>query len=102
MGRALAEPALVSWGAENLARVGRPWARIESADPEVLGRPAGAPYDRLLVSAMATAVPEALVAQLAENGVLVTPADGRMHRAVQTSEGPRVSEHGKYSFVPLR
>ncbi len=96
------EPVLVSFGTENLAKVGRPWARIEQADEDVLGRPAGAPYDRVLVSAMAAALPDALVAQLADDGVLVAPVDGRMLRVTRTPQGPRVSKHGHYSFVPLR
>ncbi len=96
------EPALVSFGAANLARARRPWARIEAADPDVLGRPAGAPYDRVLISAMAAAVPDVLVAQLGAGGILVAPAGGVMLRLARTSRGPRVSKHGHYSFVPLR
>ena len=41
------------WGAENLARAGMPWATIRAAEPGVLGGPAGAPWDRILVSAEA-------------------------------------------------
>ena len=33
------EPTLVEFGRANLARVDRPWARIEQADPERLGWP---------------------------------------------------------------
>ncbi len=38
--------------------------------------PEEAPFDRILVSAMARALPEELVAQLAEHGILVVPGRG--------------------------
>lgn len=96
------EPALVEWGAANLARAARPWARIEPAEPGVLGRPSGAPYDRILVSANALELPEELVGQLAEDGRMVIPVDSRMLLVVRTPAGPVVSTHGDYRFVPLR
>lgn len=52
------EPDLVTFGRANLARRRTPWASI-SAEPGVLGRPAGAPYDWILVSAMAAELPGA-------------------------------------------
>lgn len=94
------EPELVTFGSANLARARRPWATIRQADPDVLGDPGGAPYDRILVSAMAESLPRALVDQLAHDGVLVVPADGVMLRV--TNPGAVVTEHGRYRFVPLR
>lgn len=94
------EPELVTFGAANLARTGRDWASIRRAAPGVLGDPDGAPWDRILVSAMARSLPTALVDQLAEDGVLVVPADGTMLRV--RMPGPVVTEHGHYRFVPLR
>ena len=58
--------------------MGVPWARITPADPGVLGRPDGAPYDRILVSAMARDLPTDLVEQLGDAGLLVVPVDGQM------------------------
>jgi protein-L-isoaspartate(D-aspartate) O-methyltransferase len=58
-----------------------------------LGWPAGAPYDRILVSADATTLAPDLVAQLVPGGVLVGPVRGEMLR---------VERHGRYVFVPLR
>ena len=77
------EPRLVAFGAPNLAKLDRPWARIEAADPDVLGRPAEAPYDRILVSANALSLPEQLVAQLAPGGRMVVPVDSLMVLARQ-------------------
>lgn len=94
------EPELVAFGGANLARTGRGWATIRAAIPGVLGDPDGAPWDRILVSAMAQVLPTALVEQLADDGVLVVPADGTMLRV--SNAGAVVTEHGRYRFVPLR
>ena len=92
---------LVAFGRANLARTARPWARIEAADPDALGWPAEAPYDRILVSAEARALPEPLVDQLGAAGRLVVPVAGTMLLVRRTPDGPVVSEHGGYRFVPL-
>lgn len=94
------EPELVDFGARNLARTLRPWARIRQSVPGVLGDPDGAPYDRVLVSAEPSELPCQLVDQLAEDGVLVIPVAGTMLRLV--NPGGVVTEHGHYRFVPLR
>lgn len=76
---------------------------VEAAQPGVLGCPEKAPYDRILVSAMADRLPRQLFDQMAVGGVLVIPVQGTMIRAVRTDGfGPmEISEHGPYSFVPL-
>jgi protein-L-isoaspartate(D-aspartate) O-methyltransferase len=96
------EPTLVEFGSRNLARVGRPWAWIEQAVPEVLGRPHGAPYDRVLVSAEPRRIPHELVDQVAVGGRMVIPVNGVMLLVDCTDTGIEVSEHGGYRFVPLR
>ena len=93
---------LAVWGAGNVAAVHCPWARLEAAAPGVLGAPAGAPYDRILVSAGATEMPTALLGQLGDPGRLVVPVDGRMTLVVRGPGGDEVSTHGSYRFVPLR
>jgi protein-L-isoaspartate(D-aspartate) O-methyltransferase len=94
-------PELVAFGRANLARVKRPWARIEAAEPGVLGWPAEAPYDRVLVSAEAHELPQALVGQLGTNGRMVIPVSSSMLLVRATGDGPEVSRHGSYRFVPL-
>ena len=94
------EPSLVRFGSDNLARTGQPWASIRQARPGVLGWPAGAPYDRVLVSAEPDTLPDELVGQLADDGVMVIPVAGTMLRV--TNPGARVTHHGGYRFVPLR
>lgn len=96
------EPTLASWGAANLERAGMPWATIAPAIPGVLGTPEETAYDRILVSAEATELPQALVDQLADGGRLVVPVRGVM--TLVTRAGPELStsRHGHYRFVPLR
>ena len=96
------EPELVAFGRTNLTRGDWPWARIEPAEPGLLGRPAGAPYDRVLVSAEARTLSTDLVAQLGEEGRLVSPVAGEMLLVEQVAGASRVSRHGHYRFVPLR
>jgi protein-L-isoaspartate(D-aspartate) O-methyltransferase len=94
-------PELVELGRANLAGLGLPQAGIDQAEPGVLGLPGEAPYDRILVSAEARRMPDSLVDQLAERGVMVVPVNGRMARVERGDKGPRTSWHGHYRFVPL-
>jgi protein-L-isoaspartate(D-aspartate) O-methyltransferase len=98
-------PELVGFGADNLAATDQPWARIYQAQGGVLGWPEAAPYDRILVSAEAAALPGDLVAQLVADdespGRLVIPVAGEMLLVVRTTSGERVTRHGRYRFVPL-
>ncbi len=97
------EPAVAAWGAGNVAAAGLPWARLEVADRDVLGRPRPGGWDRVLVSAAAAELPTALVEQLAPGGVLVAPVGRTMHRVVRRPDGGTdVTTHGSYLFVPLR
>lgn len=95
------EPALAAWGAANLAATGRSWASLEPAAPGVLGLPEHAPYDRILVSAMARRLPPELLAQLADPGRMVAPVGGRMLLVVRSGGSTTTTTHGRYRFVPL-
>jgi len=96
-------PRLAAWGAANVAAQEMAWARLRTAEPGVLGWPAGAPYDRVLVSAEARELPHALVDQLGDGAVMVTPVAGEMWRVVRAADGTvDVTRHGFYRFVPLR
>lgn len=96
------EPELVSFGAANLDRSARPWASIVPAEPGVLGLPERAPYDRILVSAMAEDLPHQLADQLAVEGRMVAPVAGRMLLVRRCGADLEVTTHGEYRFVPLR
>ncbi len=70
------------------------------------GLPAHAPYDRIMVTAAAEAVPEALVGQLAVDGILLLPLgqhDGpqRIVRITMEEGRPRQEDLIGVRFVPL-
>jgi protein-L-isoaspartate(D-aspartate) O-methyltransferase len=97
------QPELAAWGAGNVSAAGLPWARLEPAEPDHLGRPDSGPYDRILVSAEAQELPDALVDQLADGGTMVLPVTGRLLRVHREPGGPpSVETLGHYRFVPLR
>jgi protein-L-isoaspartate(D-aspartate) O-methyltransferase len=97
------DPRLAAWGSRNLASRQAPWAEIHPAQPGVLGWPTSGPYDRILVSADAPGVPQALLEQLVDEGVMVLPVNDVMLRVRRGADGePVVTEHGLYRFVPLR
>lgn len=66
------QPALACAARERLARLSYGNVRVEEGDGS-LGWPAGAPYDAILVSAAAPAIPPPLIEQLAEGRRLVIP-----------------------------
>lgn len=79
------------------------WADIAVAAPGVLGLPGQAPFDRILVSAEAQTLPQALVDQLAPNGRLVVPVGGRLAVVDRSADGSVLERRvGHYAFVPLR
>jgi protein-L-isoaspartate(D-aspartate) O-methyltransferase len=97
------EPDLARWGGQNVAAAGSANARVETARPGVLGWPPEAPYDRILVSAAARALPRELLEQLAPDGLMVCVVGSKMLRVRPGPDGePVVTEHGYYAFVPLR
>lgn len=76
-------------------------AEIRLAARGVLGVPEEAPFDRILVSAEARRLPDALVEQLADGGVMVIPVAGKMVRVVRREGEIETSTHGFFRFVPL-
>lgn len=95
-------PELVQFGRERLAATGTD-ARIDAAIAGELGVPASAPFDRILVSADFSRMPDALTAQLAEGGRMVAPVAGVMAVVdVRDGRAHRRDDAGRYSFVPLR
>jgi protein-L-isoaspartate(D-aspartate) O-methyltransferase len=70
------------------------------------GVPERAPYDRIIVTAAAETMPEALVNQLAEGGIMMLPLGphGGAQRLVKVTKGeggPRTEELIGVRFVPL-
>jgi protein-L-isoaspartate(D-aspartate) O-methyltransferase len=97
-------PALAESARERLARLGYANVTVKEGDGSA-GRPVGAPYDAILVTAAAPEVPQPLIDQLAEGGRLVIPVGGSKHQEllrIVKREG-RTTEQSLYScrFVPL-
>ncbi|MGB7449029.1 MAG: protein-L-isoaspartate carboxylmethyltransferase [Ornithinimicrobium sp.] len=76
-------------------------ASVLSAVEGVLGLPEHGPFDRILVSAMASSRPQALIDQLGEGGRMVVPVAGRMLRLDHSPHGLEEKVEGHYRFVPL-
>ncbi len=70
------------------------------------GLPEHAPFDKIMVTAGAEAVPEALLQQLRVGGVLLIPVgEGEQHMQLIRRAGPDHYEHqakGVFRFVPFR
>lgn len=70
------------------------------------GYPTFAPYDKIIVTAGAPSVPQALIEQLSENGILVIPVGDSARQkmiTIQKKPGGKLikKEHNYFSFVPL-
>ncbi len=70
-----------------------------------LGAPDGAPWPRILVTAAAQRIPQALAGQLAEGGRIVIPVGTRWEQDLLVGERRgtdlEISSHGGCVFVPL-
>jgi protein-L-isoaspartate(D-aspartate) O-methyltransferase len=70
-----------------------------------LGWPSQAPFDGILVTAASRTVPDELLQQLAEDGVLVMPLDEGGHQELlairRTSDGFKRQRLGGVIFVPM-
>lgn len=71
-----------------------------------LGLPAFAPFDKILITAAAPAIPETLLQQLKPGGILVVPlgkGDVQIMTTIQKTEDGKLikKEHGYFRFVPL-
>ncbi|MFP4403374.1 MAG: protein-L-isoaspartate O-methyltransferase [Candidatus Woesearchaeota archaeon] len=89
---------LVKFGSKNLKKYNFKNAEIIKAKKDIKGLPEKAPYDRILVSAAATTVPEILIDQLSKEGIMLIPVNNTIQRITKKS---REIWHG-FSFVPLK
>jgi protein-L-isoaspartate(D-aspartate) O-methyltransferase len=90
---------------ETLKRLGCDNVTVVAGDG-LNGLPEHAPYDRIIVTAAAEAIPEKLVEQLAVGGIMVLPLgahDGaqRIVKLTMTDNGPQQQDLLAVRFVPL-
>ncbi len=89
---------LVEFGLKNLKKYKYKNAKIIKAKKDTYGLPRKAPYDRILVSAAATSVPQSLINQLTEKGIMIIPINNTIQRITKKT---RETWHG-FAFVPLK
>jgi protein-L-isoaspartate(D-aspartate) O-methyltransferase len=98
-------PELAAKAAEVLHELGYRNVTVHLASEDVLGWPAEAPYDAIVVAAAAPRVPQSLVDQLAAGGRLVLPVGERTSQELMVvekrPEGVTVTRKGGCRFVPL-
>jgi protein-L-isoaspartate(D-aspartate) O-methyltransferase len=95
-------PPLVTFGNNNLLPYDLPHAHIEQAT-ETLGLPTQAPFDKILVSASATDIPDALLLQLRVGGILVIPIQEAIRQIRKLSDTQiDTHEYPGFVFVPLQ
>jgi protein-L-isoaspartate(D-aspartate) O-methyltransferase len=90
---------------ETLARLNYTNVTVVAGDG-VGGLPEHAPYDRIIVTAAAETVPQTLVDELADGGIMVLPLGGhsgpqRIVRLTRTKDGVTSQELIWVRFVPL-
>ncbi len=97
-------PQLAESAKQVLDKLGYTNIEIHVAE-KVLGWPAGAPYDAIIVTAGAPCVPDALLKQLVFGGRLVIPVGSRWEqdllRVTKRKGGNLVKSLGGCRFVPL-
>ncbi len=97
-------PSLAERARVELLRLGRDNVEVR-VERRVLGCPDRGPFDAVIVTAAAPALPRALMDQMATGGRMVIPVGTRLQqelvRVLRTDEGPSVSLLGPCRFVPL-
>jgi protein-L-isoaspartate(D-aspartate) O-methyltransferase len=97
-------PALADGARDVLAGLGYANVQVFTGDG-TLGLPAAAPFDAILVSAAAPAVPSALLTQLREGGRMIIPvgySDDQQLQFIRMINGePVIQRREPVRFVPL-
>ena len=93
------KPRLVEFSRNNIKKCGYQNVSVIHSDG-ANGWPDEAPYDRIIVTASAREIPDALIAQLKEGGRLVIPVGDEMI-LVEKNKEIKKTFLGYYAFVPL-
>jgi protein-L-isoaspartate(D-aspartate) O-methyltransferase len=93
-------PELVEFGKRNISKYDLPHAEITQAGKEP-GSLERAPFDRILVSAASSSVPEKLMQQLKMGGILVIPVKDAVWKIEKKPGNPNIERFEGFVFVPL-
>jgi protein-L-isoaspartate(D-aspartate) O-methyltransferase len=97
-------PELAEFAKNNLKKAKITNVRVIKSDGSI-GYAGEAPYDRIICTAAAQKIPDALVSQLKEGGILLIPVGPmyaqRMIKAGKTRGKLETENLGEYVFVPL-
>ncbi|PLX65843.1 MAG: protein-L-isoaspartate(D-aspartate) O-methyltransferase [Denitrovibrio sp.] len=68
-------------------------------EPTKLGWTEFAPYDRIIATAEGKSVPQELIDQLADGGLMLVPADGKLMKVTKIDNDVKITPLTKCSFV---
>jgi len=98
-------PALYRLARRRLAHLGYRNVRVRQAQDDVLGLPGYGPFDAILVTAGAEALPESLYTQMGEDARMIIPVgqDGQQQLMIVRRSGDQFLQEAleAVSFVPL-
>jgi len=95
-------PELTEFAQNNVSKYDFKNLEFRKAEKDILGLPDEAPFDRILVSASAVKIPDELINQLKEGGVMVIPVLNSVFKIVKKRDGDiSEEEHPGFVFVPL-
>lgn len=100
------DPELAEEAKQRLARLGYKNIHVRAGDG-FFGWPEAAPFDAMIITAVAPRVPEPLLAQLKPNGVIVMPIEEgwseTLVRVRKLEDGTtKMERFGAVAFVPMR
>jgi len=99
------EPDLVKFASRNIRKAGIKNVRIMQGDGSK-GYPKEAPYDKVIVTCACPEIPDALVEQLKEGGIILAPVGGgwsqELIKGVKRKGRLETKNCGGCVFVPLR
>jgi protein-L-isoaspartate(D-aspartate) O-methyltransferase len=71
------------------------------AEPHELGYPSEGKYDRIISGASAEDIPEKLIDQLDDNGIMVIPVNQSIYKIIMINKKPKIMKYPGFVFVPL-